>query len=200
MRMEIEMQVLETAARAAATGPTIVARAPAPAVRRAVAALLAGPDPSFELRVARDGIRAALARCVADAALAADMAALGHAYAARTGADRLKLRLSRIVGPGCKYFHVDIVEQRMITTYAGPGTEYADDCDVDRTALGGGDNRRIVPDPSRVRQLPLYAVGYFSGEADPKRAGQGHVHRSPPASAQAPRLVYVVDRALDSDA
>ena len=181
-------------------GPIVDLRRPAEALRRAVAALRFGPDPSFEFAADRDDVAAALARHVADAALAADMADIAHAYAARTRAARLKLRFARIVGPGCKFFHVDVVDLRAIATYVGGGTEYVEADDVDRTALGSGDNRRIVPDPTKVKRLPLYAVGYFSGEADPGRAGAGHVHRSPPASPRAPRLVFVVDRALDADA
>lgn len=185
---------------AQACGPIVDLRRPAEAVRRAVAALRFGPDPSFEFPADRDDVAAALARHVADAALATDMADIARAYVARTDAARLKLRFARIVGPGCKFFHVDVVDLRAITTYTGGGTEYVEDGDVDRAALGCGDNRRIVPDPTKVKRLPLYAVGFFRGEADPARAGAGHVHRSPPASPRAPRLVFVVDRALDADA
>jgi hypothetical protein len=183
-----------------ACGPAVELRRPSDSVRRAVAALRFGADPSFETSADREDVPAALARHVADTALASDLAGIAHAYAARTGAARLKLRFARIVGPGCKFFHVDVVELRAITTYAGDGTEYVETGDVDRAGLGGGDNRRIVPDPTKVRRLPLYAVGYFRGEADPASAGTGNVHRSPPASPRAPRLVFVVDRALDADA
>ncbi|MCA3261503.1 MAG: DUF1826 domain-containing protein [Telmatospirillum sp.] len=182
-----------------ACGPIVDLRCPAEAVRRAVAALRFGPDPSFEFPADCEDVLAELVRRVADAALAADMADIAHAYAARTGAARQKLRFARIVGPGCKFFHVDMVELRAITTYAGEGTEYVEASDVDRAALGSGDNRRIVPDPTKVKRLPLYAVGYFRGEADLAHAGTGHVHRSPPASPHAPRLLFVVDRALDAD-
>ncbi len=183
-----------------ANGPDIELRCPSDSVRRAAAALRFGPDPSFEICVARDDVAAALARHAADKALAADMAGIALAYAARTGAARLKLRFARIVGPGCKFFHIDVVDLRAIATYAGAGTEYVEAGDVDRAALGSGDNRRIVPDPTKVKRLPLFAVGFFRGEADPAFAGTGHVHRSPPASPRAPRLVFVVDRALDADA
>jgi hypothetical protein len=183
-----------------ARGPIVDLRSPADAVRRAVAALRFGPDPSFEFPAHREDVPSELARRVADAALAADMADIAHAYAARTRAARLKLRFARLVGPGCKFFHVDVVDLRAIATYAGAGTEYVEASDVDRAALGSGDNRRIVPDPAKVKRLPLYAVGFFRGEADPAFAGAGHVHRSPPASLHAPRLVFVVDRALDADA
>ena len=183
-----------------AAGPIVELRRPSGAVRRAVAALRFGADPSFEFAADRKDVPAALARHVADLALAADMAEVAQAYAARTRAARLKLRFARIVGAGCKFFHIDVVDLRAIATYAGGGTEYVAADAVDRAALGSGDNRRIVPDAAKVMRLPLYAVGYFSGEAAPARAGRGHVHRSPPASPRAPRLVFVVDRALDSDA
>ncbi len=183
-----------------ANGPDIELRCPSDSVRHAVAALRFGADPSFEISADREDVPAALARHVADAALAADMADIAHAYAARTRVARVKLRFARIVGPGCKFFHVDVVELRAIATYAGGGTEYVEAGDVDRAALGSGDNRRIVPDPTKVWRLPLYAVGYFRGEADPASAGTGHVHRSPSASPRVPRLVFVVDRALDADA
>ena len=161
----------------------------------AVANLLAYDDPSFCIETDAQTASAALAENCPSPALAADMAALAQAYVQRTGAARIKLRLERVVGRGCRYFHVDYVDMRLITTYAGPGTEYVADGDADRSALGKGDNRRVVPDASKVRRLPTYAVAFFRGEAAPGNRGKGDIHRSPAATRKNPRLVFVVDAA-----
>jgi hypothetical protein len=178
----------------APAGPEIVPRRATPdllaAVRRVVQARR-DPSVAFETDVA--DMSAAVRKNVGDTALAADIAARASAYAALTAATRLAIRLERVTGLACKYFHVDFVDFRLIVTYAGRGTEYVGDGDADRAALGSGDNRRIVPDRSRVRRVPRFADAYFRGEA--AGAGRGVVHRSPPASRRRPRLVLVIDAA-----
>lgn len=161
----------------------------------AVAGLLAGEDPSFCIETEASGAAMALAEICPNPTLAADMAALAEAYIRRTGAARVKLRFERVVGRGCRFFHVDYVDMRLITTYAGPGTEYVADGDADRSALGKGENRAVVRDATKVRRLPTYAVAFFRGEAAPGNRGKGDIHRSPAATRANPRLVFVVDAA-----
>jgi hypothetical protein len=172
-------------------GPELVPRSPSAALRAAVRAVLAGPDPSFLLETSLAEMGKELALRIADPELAADIDALAREYARRTGAERLAIRFERVTGSACKYFHVDYVRLRLIVTYAGPGTEYVLDSDADRTALGSGDNRRIVPDRSRVRRVPRFAAAFFGGV----EGGTGVVHRSPRASSLRPRLLLVVDAA-----
>lgn len=172
-------------------GLELIARKPSPALRAAIRTTLTGPDPSFAIEVSRTELHEALALHVPDADLAADIEELAQEYARRTDADRLAIRFERVTGSACKYFHIDYVQLRLIVTYAGPGTEYVLDGDADRKALGSGDNRRIVPNRSRVRRVSRFAAAYFEGAA----TGRGVVHRSPPASRLRPRLLLVVDAA-----
>jgi hypothetical protein len=180
--------------RASSGGPEIVKRHPEPGVPAAVARLVSGGgDPSFSIETDNSALLEALRQKTDEAALIDDIASLATEFSHRTGASRLAVRLERITGPGCKYFHVDYVPLRLIVTYQGPGTEYVLDCDADRAALGSGNNRRIVPDPSRVRQVPQFAAAYFEGEG--RGRGRGVVHRSPRASRAKPRLILVIDTA-----
>jgi hypothetical protein len=153
-------------------------------IETAITLLLHGKDPSFRIDVPAISIAIALSNKVPDVALARELARVAKRFVARTRARFVRLRFERIVGPGCKFFHVDHVECRSITTFAGPGTEFVPDRYVNRAALGKGDNDSVVPDPAHIRRLPLYATGYFAGV----------VHRSPPASCAAPRIVFVVDQ------
>lgn len=175
-------------------GPEVVPRPAAPELQAAVRiAVQARRDPSssFEAEVA--DLPAAVGANIRIPALAEDIVALAREFSARTGAHRLAIRLERVTGLACKYFHVDFVDLRLIVTYAGRGTEYVGAGDADRSALGSGDNRRIVPDRTRVRRVPRFAAALFRGEA--AGAGRGVVHRSPPASRRRPRLVLVIEAA-----
>lgn len=97
----------------------------------------------------------------------------------------------------CRKYHVDWVGLRLIVTYAGLGTEWVSNDDVNREALRApwrsvaAINRRIVPDPSRVRAAGLGDVLVLKGESYPGNAGRGAVHRSPPiAHRQGLRLLF----------
>jgi hypothetical protein len=184
--------------RATHSGPDIVMRPISlelqAAVRQTVGARR-NPSAAFEADV--EGLREAVVGNIRAPALAQDIVALARGFSERAGARRLAIRLERVTGLACKYFHVDFVALRLIVTYAGRGTEYVGAGDADRSALGSGENRRIVPDRARIRRVPRYAVAYFRGES--AAPGGGVVHRSPPASRRRPRLVLVID-AADRDA
>lgn len=174
-----------------------IPRTPSPDLRAAVARVLAGPAADFDLQVDAGTFEtrfaAALPPPALAADLAADMAAIARQFAAATGACGLRARFERIEGPGCKLFHVDYVECRLITTYAGAGTEYLADADVDRARLGRGSNRGIKRRGAAIARLAAYEIGLFKGEGWPGNRGGGIVHRSPPATRDDPRLVFVLD-------
>jgi hypothetical protein len=123
---------------------------------------------------------------------------LSHAFAELVGASRLGVRLLRLDAPMCPRFHTDFVGVRLLTTYCGPGTEWLDDADVDRSRLGhrsGGepDERSGLLRPGTVvRQLPEGAVGLLKGEAWPGNAAHGVVHRSPAVRGHK-RIVFSLD-------
>ncbi len=119
------------------------------------------------------------------AAFVADVRMLAEAFAELVGASRLGVRLLRLDAPMCPRFHTDYVGVRLLTTYCGPGTEWLDEADVDRSRLGhrsGGlsdDRSGLLRPGAVVRQLPEAAVGLLKGEAWPGNEGSGVVHRSP---------------------
>ncbi len=128
-----------------------------------------------------------------------DIEALVELYADLTEATELGLRFRNLENAMCPRFHTDKVGIRLICAYVGPGTEWLSDEDADRTALGG----RVVvggePDPvlckaGVVRHVPTGAIALLKGEAWPGNEARGVVHRSPPASKDAPRLLLTIDQ------
>lgn len=111
--------------------------------------------------------------------LIADAAMLAGRYAAATGIDRLDLRLDRVTDNGCSRFHSDYVGIRLVTTYAGRGTQW----------LAQGDDAAASP-----FELAPGDVGLFKGRL---LAGDtAIVHRSPPiAGGGEDRLLLVIDAA-----
>jgi hypothetical protein len=105
---------------------------------------------------------------------------------------RLLLRLQRLEAVGCPLFHVDRVPLRMVCTYVGAGTEWLPESAVDRSMLGTGDNA-AVRDWSAVQHLAAGHVAVMKGDSFRGNAGRGLVHRSPPASAEHPRLLVAID-------
>jgi hypothetical protein len=110
-------------------------------------------------------------------ALIADIAALANRFAELTGKSSLRVRLEGVTTNACKKVHADYTDVRLITTYAGPGTDYA--------PHGDGD--------CCLERVPTGAVALFKG----RLFGAGHepcLHRSPPieGSGEA-RLVLVID-------
>jgi len=121
-----------------------------------------------------DQIKSALAMLPED--VRTDISALGSRFMALMQTSRLRVRVEGVTNNACKKLHSDFTDLRLITTYAGPGTDYAphdDDCCLER--------------------LPVGAIGLFKG----KLFGEGHApcrHRSPPIEGTGvARLVLVID-------
>ncbi|WP_341911689.1 DUF1826 domain-containing protein [Ferrovibrio terrae] len=112
------------------------------------------------------------------AALAADIAYLAEQFLRISGSPRAHVELEVLHHDACRYFHVDHVGLRLLCSYVGPGTEWLSEDNVNRTALGTGNNAAVIRDPRRVHRLETGWAGLFRGEAAaPDRA---IVHRSPP--------------------
>lgn len=109
-----------------------------------------------------------------------DVAQLAHRFAEATGAGELHVHAQVLAHDGCRLFHIDKIRCRLITTYAGPGTEWLADDDVIRSALGKGDNDRVRRREARINRLQTGWVGLFKGERLPAMRGRGIVHRSAP--------------------
>lgn len=124
--------------------------------------------------------------CVA--ALVADMNVLAHIVAQIAGCDAVSIRLEIVETDACRRFHADHVTVRLITTYAGRGTQWLSDADA--AALRRGVDLADL----RIRSLAPGEVALFKGL---RWAPDGAiVHRSPPIAAIGEqRLVLVIDPA-----
>lgn len=100
-------------------------------------------------------------------------------------AQALGLRLRLTDTPMCPFFHVDKVLCRLITTWAGPTTQWLAEAEVDRAAL-----TKAQPDEA-VRALEVGELGFFKGTLWPPGQVLPCVHRSPPSSQR--RLVMTLD-------
>ncbi|MEM6957143.1 MAG: DUF1826 domain-containing protein [Myxococcota bacterium] len=135
---------------------------------------------------------------VARAYLRTDIAMLTRQMGLLLSRRHVHARLSIERDDGCRRFHSDHVSLRMLCTYAGPGTEWCMESDVDRVALARTDlqidtcNRLIVP--NGPRHCAPAEVILLKGETFPGNRGRGAIHRSPPVEyAGLSRLVFKVD-------
>lgn len=119
-------------------------------------------------------------------AFVADVNWLVAAYTCLVGARRVGLRLRVLAGPMCPRFHVDNVPLRLLTTYAGPGTEW-----LPGQASEGLDLPTAQPPVDNIQRLQPGDVALLKGEKWQGNEGAGLVHRSPPG--QQGRLLLSLD-------
>jgi len=119
-------------------------------------------------------------------AFVADVAWLVAAYTCLVGARRVGLRLRVLTGPMCPRFHVDNVPLRLLTTYAGPGSEWLREQESPRGEL----HTAQVP-VDNIQKLHVGEVAVLKGEQWQGNEGAGLVHRSP--SGQQGRLLLSLD-------
>lgn len=114
-------------------------------------------------------------------ALRADVADLAMRFTALMRVDAVRVRVEGVVSNACKKVHADYTDVRLITTYAGPGTDYAPH---------GPDAGDAV---CCLEPVPTGAIALFKG----RTFAPDHppcLHRSPPiAGSGARRLVLVID-------
>lgn len=115
-----------------------------------------------------------------EAALRADVIALATRFATLMGVDAVRVRIEALTSDACTRLRADYTDMRLISTYAGPGTDY----------VTGND--RAAP----LQRLLVGAIGLFKGHS----FGAGHapcLHRSPPISTSGERrLMLVIDTPL----
>ncbi len=126
-----------------------------------------------------EGPLAGLAADIADlpSDLAKDVAGLANRFADIMAIDAVRVRLERVDSNACKKIHTDYTDVRLITTYAGPGTDIA--------PHGDGD--------CCIERVPTGWIGLFKG----RTYAPDHTpcfHRSPPVGDTGEkRLVLVID-------
>lgn len=131
--------------------------------------------------------------------LAAELHFWTEVLAELTGCASVGVRLARVEAAMCPRFHVDRVLVRVVSTYAGLGTEFLAGEDADRRWLGhaargaSDETSGLLRGGAVIRQARTGDVVLLKGEAWPGNTGRGAIHRSPRASHLAPRLVMTLD-------
>lgn len=114
-----------------------------------------------------------------------------------TGGAPIDAKLGVITTDRCRLFHADFNRIRWLCTYAGPGTQWVADGDVDRAAVLVGElpadevNRRLIPDPNRIQQVRRGDVVLLKGNDHPGNEGSGAIHRSPPIAGTGQRRLVL---------
>lgn len=115
------------------------------------------------------------------------------------------LRLEVLHNAMCPRFHVDRTGIRMTCTYLGPGTEWIDDVQVDRTRLGAGANGLpdtqsglFTTDETSIEAASCFDVVLLKGTLWQGNTAQGAIHRSPATTpSDNPRILLVIDALWD---
>lgn len=121
----------------------------------------------------------------------ADVSWLVSAYACLLGAKCIGLRLRVLDKAMCPRFHVDHVPVRLITTYAGIGSQWLKEGAIDRTQLGRPEAE--PQDPLKIQQINSGDVALLKGERWIGNEGFGLVHRSPQPRNGGRRLLLTLD-------
>lgn len=137
------------------------------------------------------GLVAQYADLPGQAAFLADVAWLVRAYACLLDARRLGLRLRALDKAMCPRFHVDHVPLRLITSYAGVGSDWLEEGAMPRSGLG---QPSAEPQDARViRRLDSGHVALAKGEKWQGNEGRGLIHRSPQPPVGQRRLLLTLD-------
>lgn len=122
--------------------------------------------------------------------LIADIQRLAVMFADYAVTRSIRLIVESVHDVPCPRFHQDNVPLRLICTYAGAGTEWLENSNVNTHAdcCGGS----VVRDKSRIQQLKPFEVALMKGKLWPNN-DMGIYHRSPKPEADQPRLVVKMD-------
>ncbi|TFF07200.1 DUF1826 domain-containing protein [Pseudomonas sp. BCA14] len=119
----------------------------------------------------------------------ADVSWLVDAFACLLGARRIGIRLRLLDKAMCPRFHVDHVPVRLITTYAGIGSQWLREGEMDRLKLGQPE----AEPAKRFEQLHCGEVALLKGTKWHGNEGHGLIHRSPALNADERRLILTLD-------
>lgn len=121
----------------------------------------------------------------------ADVSWLVSAFACLLGAKRIGLRLRVLDKAMCPRFHVDHVPVRLITTYAGIGSQWLKEGVMDRRQLS-----KLEAEPQDgplIEQIASGDVALLKGEKWHGNEGFGLIHRSPQLESGERRLILTLD-------
>ena len=138
-----------------------------------------------------DALLAQYADLPGQAAFLADVTWLVRAYACLLDARRIGLRLRALDKAMCPRFHVDHVPLRLITSYAGVGSDWLEEGAMPRSKLGQPDEE--PQDEALIQRLDSGHVALAKGEKWHGNEGRGLIHRSPQPPAGERRLLLTLD-------
>ncbi len=119
--------------------------------------------------------------------LQTDIEQLLNLFQRLVGEAKARVQLRTIRECSCPKFHVDSLGLRMLCTYAGPGTQWLREQDVERLNVSS-----IARPHAVARRVQPIHVMVMKGGAWPGNEGFGAVHRSPRITRK-PRLVLTID-------
>ena len=119
----------------------------------------------------------------------ADVSWLVSAFACLLGAERIGVRLRLLDKAMSPRFHVDHVPVRLITTYAGIGSQWLREGVMDRRRLSQAD----AEPTERIEQIHCGDVALLKGTKWHGNEGHGLIHRSPALKADERRLILTLD-------
>jgi hypothetical protein len=125
------------------------------------------------------------------AAFVADVAWLVGAFACLLDAKRIGLRLRALDKAMCPRFHVDHVPLRLITSYAGVGSQWLREGVMARRRLG--DPAAEPEDEVLIERAEAGHVLLAKGEKWIGNEGGGLIHRSPQPPQGERRLLLTLD-------
>lgn len=121
----------------------------------------------------------------------ADVSWLVSAFSCLLGAKRIGLRVRVLDKAMCPRFHVDHVPVRLISTYAGVGSQWLKEGVMDRRFLGTPDAEPLQD--SLIEHIGSGEVALLKGEKWHGNEGFGLIHRSPQLPPGARRLMLTLD-------
>lgn len=148
---------------------------------------LASPDSVPELK----GLVERFSNLPGYTAFINDVSLLVSAFACLLDAKRIGLRLRALNKAMCPRFHVDHVPLRLITCYAGVGSQWLREGVMDRQLLG--DSRAEPQQETLIESAHTGDVLLAKGERWLGNEGCGLIHRSPQPVNGLPRLLLTLD-------
>jgi hypothetical protein len=110
-----------------------------------------------------------------------DISLLADCYCRILDSVKFEVRLEVVTTNSCRKWHADYVNARLIATYAGSGTQWLCQEDVDRLERGD--------EPLRINSMSPGDVGLFKGKLATKTPA---IHRSPPIDGTGERRLLLV--------
>lgn len=121
----------------------------------------------------------------------ADVSWLVSAFSCLLGAKRIGLRVRVLDKAMCPRFHVDHVPVRLISTYAGVGSQWLKEGVMDRRFLGTPGAEPLQD--SLIEHIGSGEVALLKGEKWHGNEGFGLIHRSPQLPPGTRRLMLTLD-------